>query len=77
VRRRVDGRQLDEARRFVAKSAARMQALLIDRDGNLARIDDFPRVDKPQVCRRCSFRRLCYPRGEAAAVLEPIAPATA
>jgi CRISPR/Cas system-associated exonuclease Cas4 (RecB family) len=77
VRRRVDGRQLDEARRFVARSAARMQALLIDRDGNLARIDDFPRVDKPQVCRRCSFRRLCYPRGEAAAVLEPIAPATA
>lgn len=77
VRRRVDTRQLDDARRFIARSASRMQALLFDRDGNLARLEDFPRVDKPQVCRRCGFRRLCYPREEATRPPGAVAPGAA
>ena len=30
---------------------------------NTYRAEDFPRIDRPRVCRRCSFRRLCWPRG--------------
>jgi hypothetical protein len=30
---------------------------------NLARLEDFPMIDRPQVCRRCNFRRLCFPGG--------------
>jgi hypothetical protein len=63
VRRRVDTRKLEHARRFIAKSASRMKALLIDPQGNLARLEDFPMVDRPRICRRCNFRRLCFPRG--------------
>ncbi len=39
-----------------------MRALLVDPVGNLARLEDFPMCDRPQVCRRCNFRRLCFPR---------------
>ncbi len=43
-----------------------MRALLVDPISNLARLEDFPMCDRPQVCRRCNFRRLCFPReGEA------------
>ena len=34
---------------------------------NEARLEDFPMIDRPRVCRRCNFRRLCFPRaGEGA-----------
>ena len=47
-----------------------MKALLLDPTVNLARLEDFPMVDRPQVCRRCNFRRLCFPRaGEVPEVL--------
>jgi DNA-directed RNA polymerase subunit RPC12/RpoP len=43
-----------------------MKALLLDPVDNVARLEDFPMIDRPQVCRRCNFRRLCFPRaGEA------------
>jgi hypothetical protein len=64
VRRKVDEDRLEQARRFVRKSARTMRALLADPEANLARMEDFPRVDRPVVCRRCNFRRLCYPRDE-------------
>ncbi len=64
VRRGVTRRKLEDARRFIEKSAASMQALLLDPALNLAREEDFPRVDRPQVCRRCNFRRLCFPRAD-------------
>jgi hypothetical protein len=64
ARRRVDGRTIDHARAFIAKSAAAMKALLVDPLANLARLEDFPMVDRPQLCRRCNFRRLCFPRAE-------------
>jgi hypothetical protein len=70
VRRRVDARQLDHARSFIRKSAGNMKALLLDPLLNQARLEDFPMIDRPQACRRCNFRRLCFPR------MEPPAEAT-
>jgi hypothetical protein len=64
VRKAVDGRRLDDARAFVAKSAGRMRTLLLDPVKNLARMEDFARVDRPSICRRCNYRRLCFPRVE-------------
>ena len=37
------------------------EVLLLDPLQNLARLEDFPMIDRPQVCRRCNFRRLCFP----------------
>ena len=64
VRRRVDERRLRHARAFIEKSASRMRALLLDPEGNLGRLEDFPMIDRPRLCRRCNFRRLCFPRAE-------------
>lgn len=71
VRRDVDGRRIEEARGFVRTSAESMRALLVDPVANRARIDDFPRVDRPPLCRRCNFRRLCFPRGAEAEAPAP------
>ncbi len=62
VRRGVTKKMVEHARSFIARSARDMRALLLDPVGNLARLEDFPMVDRPQVCRRCNFRRLCFPR---------------
>jgi len=65
----VSSSRLDDARAFIVESARNMRSLLVDPDRNLARIEDFPRVDRPQVCRRCNFRRLCFPKGEVSDAL--------
>jgi hypothetical protein len=66
VRRAVTKKMIEHARSFVARSARDMKALLLDPAQNVARLEDFPMIDRPQVCRRCNFRRLCFPRaGEA------------
>ncbi len=67
VRRGVDGKTLQRAQAFIEKSASRMKARLLDPLANTARLEDFPMIDRPQVCRRCNFRRLCFPRPGAAA----------
>jgi hypothetical protein len=82
VRRTVDQKRLDHARSFIAKSASTMKALLLDPVANVGRLEDFPMIERPQVCRRCNFRRLCYPRADearpvAAAPAEAPAPAPA
>ncbi|MBN2371822.1 MAG: PD-(D/E)XK nuclease family protein [Vicinamibacteria bacterium] len=64
IERELDQPALDRARDFIAKSAADMRALLADPAANRARIEDFSRIDRPQVCRRCNYRRLCFPRHE-------------
>jgi PD-(D/E)XK nuclease superfamily protein len=74
VRRRVDAKKLDQARAFVVKSARSMKALLLDPLANLARLEDFPMIDRPQVCRRCNFRRLCFPRPVEAEAALPATP---
>jgi CRISPR/Cas system-associated exonuclease Cas4 (RecB family) len=71
-RRTVKAQQLEHARRFIARSAGDMKALLLEPLTNLARLEDFPMIDRPRVCRRCNFRRLCFPRMEA---VEPAVPA--
>jgi hypothetical protein len=62
VRRGVTKRKVEHARSFIARSARDMKALLVDPVENRARLEDFPMIDRPQVCRRCNFRRLCFPR---------------
>jgi hypothetical protein len=62
VRRAVDARKLDHARSFIARSAGNMKKLLLDPDANTARREDFAMIDRPSACRRCNFRRLCFPR---------------
>jgi hypothetical protein len=66
VRTDVDQAAIDGARAFIVKSASRMRELLADPQANVARMEDFARVDRPMDCKRCNFRRLCYPRGAAA-----------
>src|SRR5258708_13979180 len=67
VRRAVDARKLAAARAFIEKSAGTMKSLLLDPVANLARLEDFPMIEKPRICRRCNFRRLCFPRDEVVA----------
>ncbi len=74
VRRTVTGQKIEAARRFIERSARDMRALLVDPEANLGRLEDFPRIDRPQLCRRCNFRRLCFPRPEDARLFAPDAP---
>jgi len=60
--RRVTRATLDRTRAFVARSAGEMRALLTDVANNVAREEDFPKIDNPRICRWCNFRRLCFPR---------------
>jgi hypothetical protein len=64
VQKGVDQERLDAARGFVIRSAGKMKTLLLDPVLNLARMEDFARIDRPTICRRCNFRRLCFPRVE-------------
>ena len=63
VRKHGDRKRLEHVRDFIHKSASSMRGLLSDPAANRGRLEDFPMVDRPQVCRRCNFRRLCFPRG--------------
>ena len=67
VRRDVTAQTLDRARAFVRRSSAGMIDLLADPAANLAQMEDFARIDQPRVCRRCNFRRLCFPRADGVA----------
>jgi CRISPR/Cas system-associated exonuclease Cas4 (RecB family) len=62
VRRGVTQKKIEHARNFIRKSAGNMKALLLDPVENLARLEDFPMIDRPRYCRRCNFRKLCFPR---------------
>ena len=64
VRRSVDQKRLDHAHAFIAKSASTMKALLLDPIANQGRLEDFAMIERPQICRRCNFRRLCFPRAD-------------
>jgi hypothetical protein len=62
VRRSVTQKSVDHARNFIRKSAGNMKSLLLDPAENVARLEDFPMIDRPRVCRRCNFRKLCFPK---------------
>jgi PD-(D/E)XK nuclease superfamily len=70
VRRTVDSRKLEHARQFIEKSASTMKSLLVDALANQGRLEDFPMIDRPRTCRRCNFRKLCFPRAEAEALAD-------
>ena len=70
VRRTVDTRRLEHARRFIEKSAGTMKSLLLDPLANRGRLEDFPMIERPRICRRCNFRKLCFPRADAAVVVD-------
>ena len=71
VRRSVDQKRLDHAHAFIAKSASTMKALLLDPVANLARLEDFAMIERPTICRRCNFRRLCFPPREDRVLVPP------
>jgi hypothetical protein len=73
VIRSVDARKLEHARSFIRKSSSNMKALLLDPLLNVARLEDFPMIERPQVCRRCNFRRLCFPPREKSVEAPPAA----
>jgi hypothetical protein len=64
VRRGITAETLEQARAFMRRSVREMRALLRDPATNEAREEDFERIDQPQACRRCNFRRKCFPRAE-------------
>lgn len=66
VRKSVDSARLEHAHAFIEKSAGKMKSLLLDPIANLGQLEDFARIDRPQICRRCNYRKLCFPRIEAA-----------
>ena len=74
VSRAVDAATLERAQAFIEKSSTRMKALLLDPVLNLARLEDFAMIDRPQRCRRCNFRRLCFPRVELTEAAPPTPP---
>jgi len=77
-RRRLRPESLKSARAFIVRSASRMREGLVDAEENRARLDDFPMIDRPNVCRRCGFRRVCFPpreQGEQKAETQPVATA--
>ncbi len=75
-RQAVTAERIEHVRGFISKSAGTMKELLIDPVENLARLEDFPMVDRPRVCRRCNFRKLCFPKPAdevpATGVTEPV-----
>jgi hypothetical protein len=77
VRRAVTKKMVEHARNFIARSARDMRALLVDPVENLARMEDFAMSDRPQPCRRCNFRRLCFPRDAEAKPRPPLDAAAA
>jgi hypothetical protein len=40
-------------------SIAEMRAVLVDREKNAARVEDFPQTEDRARCARCAFRRPC------------------
>ena len=76
VRRTVDARKLEHARRFIEKSAGNMKSLLLDPLANQGRLEDFPMIDRPSRCRRCNFRKLCFPRAEGPVEADAVASAS-
>jgi hypothetical protein len=71
VRRAVDQKRLDHAHAFIERSAGTMKALLQDPLANLGRLEDFAMIERPNTCRRCNFRRLCFPPGGDRVLVPP------
>ncbi len=55
----ADPAALDACRAEIRASVAAMKELLDDPAGNRGREERFPRLEQPDACRRCPFRRPC------------------
>ena len=67
---RLGRRGLEAALSRIRASIRDMRQLLLAPEGNEAREADFPPVDRPRICRRCDFRRVCLEEG----LIAPLAP---
>src|SRR4029450_2820230 len=65
VRRWVDAKKNEPARRFIEKSAGNMKALLVDPLGNLAPLQELPTLDRPHLRPRCNSPRPSFPKASA------------
>ncbi len=59
----LSAQALESALSRIRASIRDMREALADPEANLAREEDFPAIDQPRICRRCSFRRVCQEEG--------------
>lgn len=55
----ADEPALEACRELMRGSIAEMRSALVDREKNVARVEDFPQIEDRERCRRCPFRRPC------------------
>ena len=55
----ADEATLEACRTLMRGSIAEMRAALVDREKNVARLEDFPQTEDRERCARCAFRRPC------------------
>jgi CRISPR/Cas system-associated exonuclease Cas4 (RecB family) len=58
----LDEMSLAEGVELMRESIRGMRSLLSDPLQNVADEDAFPRVDDPDVCEHCNFRKICWPK---------------
>jgi hypothetical protein len=51
---------LNARRQEIIQQCNEMVSCLVDPVENLARIDDFPMIENPSTCQRCSYYEACY-----------------
>jgi CRISPR/Cas system-associated exonuclease Cas4 (RecB family) len=59
--RTIAERELDQILDYVRGSIADMRALLDDREANITHQERFARVERPEICLRCNFLKVCRP----------------
>jgi CRISPR/Cas system-associated exonuclease Cas4 (RecB family) len=67
---RLSPRALEAALSRIRTSVRDMRQLLLSPERNETRETDFPALDDPRTCRRCSFRRVCL----AEQLIRPLSP---
>lgn len=61
VKMKLSKGTVETAKDVILQSINGMVDLLDDQTKNTAKIDSFPMVEDMAVCRRCSFKEVCYP----------------
>lgn len=61
TRDRLDDAALSRVEADILDSATRLREQLVDPENNIAREEDFPRVEDEGACRRCQFQEICRP----------------
>ena len=58
---RASEKLVEETQQYIEKSIKEMKSLLDDPAENTASIDNFPMIENKNICKRCSFKEICYP----------------